>query len=261
MERQPLPVSQTVSKVGKLLLGVLLATAVSAASMDELLVEAQNAETKLDSARALELYRRADAARPGDSFILQKIARQYSDLVLDQPTDAERKRYAQTALEYAQRAVAVNPRDPVNVLSLAVAHGKLAVYSDTKVKLQYSRLVKEEAERALALDPNYAWAHHVLGRWHYEVASLGAASRWVVRLLYGGLPGASQAEAVAHLRRAVALEPDELNHHLELGFALAVAGDKAAARQAWERGLAMPERGKHDAAAKQRAREALAALQ
>jgi hypothetical protein len=26
--------------------------------------------------------------------------------------------------------------------------------------------VKEEAERALALDPNYAWAHHVIGRWH-----------------------------------------------------------------------------------------------
>ncbi len=248
-------------RVGKLLLGVLLATAVSAASVDQLLIEAQSAEAKLDSTHALELYRQADAAQPGDSFILQKIARQYSDLVLEQPTDAERKSYAQTALEYAQRAVAVNPRDPVNVLSLAVSHGKLAVYSDTKAKLQYSRLVKEEAERALALDPNYAWAHHVLGRWHYEVASLGAASRWVVRLLYGGLPGASQAEAVAHLRRAVALEPNELNHHLELGFALAAAGDKAAARQAWERGLAMPERGKHDAAAKQRAREALAGVE
>ncbi len=247
--------------VGKLLLGVLLATALSAASVDELLVEAQIAETKLNSARALELYRQADVARPGDSFILQKIARQYSDLVLDQPNDTERKRYAQTALDYAERAVAVNSRDPVNVLSLAVSHGKLAVYSDTKTKLQYSRLVKEEAERALALDPNYAWAHHVLGRWHYEVASLGVTSRWVVRLLYGGLPGASQKEAVAHLQRAVTLEPDELTHHLELGFALAATGAKAAARVAWERGLAMPVRGIHDATAKQRAREALAGLQ
>jgi Tfp pilus assembly protein PilF len=147
------------------------------------------------------------------------------------------------------------------VLSLAVSHGKLAVYSDTKMKLQYSRMVKEEAERALVLDPNYAWAHHVLGRWHYEVASLGVASRWVVRLLYGGLPGASQKEAVAQLQRAVTLEPDELTHHLELGFALAAAGEKALAREAWARGLALPDRGKHDAAAKLRAREALAELQ
>jgi len=229
--------------------------------LDDLLAQARAAEARLDSVRALELYLRADAAKPGDSFILQKIARQYSDLVLDQPDDEERKRYAETALDYSQRAVAVNPRDPVNVLSLAVSHGKLAVYSDTRAKISYSRLVKEEAEHALALDPNYAWAHHVLGRWHHEVASLGMTSRWFVRLLYGRLPAASQEQAVAHLQRAVALEPGELEHHLELGFALAAAGVKSLARQAWERGLAMPDRGKHDAAAKLRAREALAALE
>ena len=225
-----------------------------------LLAEAQAAETRLDSVHALALYLRADQARPDDAFILQKIARQYSDLVLDQPNDIERKRCAQAALEYAQRAVALNPRDPVNVLSLAVSHGKLAVYSDTRDKLRYSRLVKEEAERALALDPDYAWAHHVLGRWHYEVAALGVTSRWAVRLFYGGLPAASFDEAIAHLRRAVELEPQEVAHHLELGFALAAAGRTAEARQVWTAGLQLPSRGKHDEPAKQRAREAMAGL-
>jgi NAD(P)-dependent dehydrogenase (short-subunit alcohol dehydrogenase family) len=60
--------------------------------------------------------------------------------------------------------------------------------------------------------------------------------------------------------RAVALEPGELNHHLELGFALAADGDKVRARAEFEKGLAMPDRGKHDAEAKSRARTALAAL-
>jgi len=226
-----------------------------------LLAEAQAAEARLDSAGALALYLQADQARPGEARILQKIARQYSDLVLDQANDSERKRFAQTALDYSQRAVALNPRDPVNVLSLAVSHGKLAVYSDTKTKLHYSRLVKEEAERALALDPDYAWAHHVLGRWHYEVASLGRTSRWVVSLFYGGLPEASAQQAVVHLRRAVQLEPDELAHQLELGFALAAAGQRAEARQAWQHGLQHPSRGKHDEPAKLRARAALAKLE
>jgi tetratricopeptide (TPR) repeat protein len=225
-----------------------------------LLQEAQAAETALDSARALELYLQADQAAPGNALILQKIARQYSDLVLDQPTNEEKKRYAQTALDYSLRAVALNPRDPVNVLSLAVCHGKLAVYSDTKTKIKYSRLVKEEAERALDVDPNYAWAHHVLGRWHYEVASLGLTSRWLVRLIYGGLPAASHEQAISYLRRAVALEPEELNHHLELGFAYAAAGNPSEARIHWQHGLQLAPRGKHDAAAKQRAREALQAL-
>jgi tetratricopeptide (TPR) repeat protein len=227
------------------------------AEVDALLRDAQAAEARLDSARALELFLQADAAKPNDAFILQKIARQYSDLTTEQTSVEEKKRYAQTALDYALRAVARDPQNPVNVLSLAVCHGKLAVYSDTRTKVKYSRLVKEEAERALALDPNYAWAHHILGRWHHEVASLGLTARWAVRLFYGGLPDASPQEAVRHLEKAVALEPDELNHHLELGFAYAAAQQQAEAETAWRRGLAMPDRGRHDTAAKQRVRSAL----
>ena len=245
-----------------LAIGLALAAAVfaPAADVSQLVQQALAAEARLDSAAALKLFTEADAAQPNDAFILQKIARQYSDLVLDQPDVESKKRYAQTALDFATRAVALRPDDAVNVLSLAICHGKLAVYSDTRTKVQYSRLVKSEAERALALDPRYAWAHHVLGRWHYEVAGLGGASKFFVRLWYGGLPPASLTEAVAHLQRSVELEPDELNHWLELGFARAAAGDARGAREAWTHGLAMPSRGKHDGPAKQRARDALASL-
>ena len=234
--------------------------AASAPDVTQLLTDARAAETKLDSRRALELYLAADKAKPNDPVILQKIARQYSDLVTELPTDDERRRYAQTALDYSLRAVALAPQNPENILSLAICHGKLAVYSDTKTKIKYSRFVKEEAERALAIDPNYAWAHHVVGRWHYEVATLGATARLFVKLFYGGLPAATTAEAVHHLRRAVALDPEELAHHHELGFALAADGQKDRARAAFEKGLAMPSRTKHDEAAKARARTALATL-
>lgn len=244
-----------------LLLAIIgLASVLTARTAEELLEQAGTAEAALDSSRALEFYLQADRIKPDDALILQKIARQYSDLVVDQPTDEAKKTYAQTALDYALRAVALNPRDPVNVLSLAVCHGKLAVYSDTKTKIRYSRLVKEEVEQALLLDPSYAWAHHVLGRWHYEVASLGRTSRWLVRMLYGGLPEASYEQAISHLRRAVALEPEELNHHLELGFACAAAGKNTEALVHWRQGLKLPSRGKHDEPAKQRAREAMGGI-
>jgi tetratricopeptide (TPR) repeat protein len=228
-----------------------------AADPSALLRGAAATEARQNSQAALDLFLQADELRPNDAWILQKIARQYSDLVGDQPDVAAKKHYAQTALDYSERAAALNPKDPVNVLSLAVCHGKLALYSDTADKVRYSRLVKDEAEQALALDPNYSWGHHVLGRWHYEVATLGAASKFLVRLIYGGLPPASFDEGVRHLRRAVELEPAELDHQLELGFACAAAGQPAQARNAWVRGLAMPSRGKHDDSAKARARQAL----
>jgi tetratricopeptide (TPR) repeat protein len=239
---------------------LLLLSGLSAASVDELVHEGLAAEMRQDSPRALQLFQQADTAKPNDAFILQKIAKQYSDLVPDQRTDAAQKQFAIHALDYAQRSFALEPTNAVYALSLAICHGRLALASDTRTKVEYSRLIKEEIDRSLRLDPNYAWAHHMLGRWHGEVASLGATARLFARLFYGGIPPASVDEGIAHLRRATELEPGELNHWLDLGFAYVAAGKTEEARRAWRRGLALPVRGPHDATAQQRAREALAHL-
>lgn len=243
---------------GQLLLGFgLLASLRAAPDIDALLRAAAEAEARQDSQAALPLLQQADAARPGDAFIIQKIARQYSDLALAQPTVEEKRRFAQTALELSQRAVALNPRSEVNVLSLSVCYGKLSLFSDTKSKVKYSRLIRDEAERALALNPDYAWAHHVMGRWHCEVATLGFAARVFVKLFYGGLPEASVDEGIRRLQRATELEPTELNHFLELGFAYTLGKRPAEAEKAWRQGLAMPSRGPHDEYSRKRARAAM----
>ena len=62
-----------------LILFLLLAARVAATP---LLPAALAAEARLDSRAALELFLAADAAQPNDSFILQKIAQQYPDLMV-----------------------------------------------------------------------------------------------------------------------------------------------------------------------------------
>jgi tetratricopeptide (TPR) repeat protein len=231
-----------------------------AADRAELVREGLAAESRLETRRALELFLAAEQAGNADAFLLQKIARQYSDLAVDLETKTEKKAALERALDYSLRAVALDPNNAENVLSVAVCHGKLATYSDIRDKVRYSRLVRENAERAIALSPRYAWAHHLLGRWHTEVASLGTTAQFFLKLFYGGLPPASGREAVRFLERAVELEPDQLVHHLELGFAYAAAEQPDRARAAFETGLAMPSREKHDDLAKERARTALARL-
>jgi tetratricopeptide (TPR) repeat protein len=258
MARQPLSLSETL-KAAFFLLPFLIAP-LTAVTVDELVRDGLAAEARLDAPRALELFQAADAARPNDAFILQKIAKQYSDQVPDQTTDGAKREFATRALGFAERSVALEPTNAVYVLSLAICHGHLALVSDIRTKVEYSRLIKDESERALRLDPDYAWAHHLLGRWHYEVASFGSVARFFAKLLYGGIPPASREAAVAHLRRATELEPGELNHWIELGFAYAASGRKDEARRAWQHGLAMPDASKHDQGAKARAREALADL-
>lgn len=247
-----------------LLLAVALACLapcrLAADDVDLIVRDALAAEARFDSKTALDLFLRADTARPNDPVILQKLSRQYSDLTLDTPDLAEKKRLCTESLAYAQRAFALRPRDPVNVLSLAICYGKLALYADTRTKLEYSRHVREYAEQALALDPHYDYAHHVLGRWHYEVATLGVATRVIVKLIYGGLPHASTAEAVRHLQRAAELSPQRPSHRVELGFALLADGQSEAAQQAFTQALAMSPQEKYDAEARLRARTALEKL-
>jgi len=242
------------------LLACGLAEAVRADPAAELLGQAAAAEKRFEIQQALDLYLAADRLQPDNPVTLQKIAQQISDLGLAINDAAGQKAQAEKALSYALRAVALQPDNAVNVLSLAICYGKMGVVSDTRAKLEYSRLVKLKAERALALDPTYDWAHHVLGRWHYEVASLGGTTRFFIRLVYGGLPAASYNEAIAQLEKAVALAPTRVPHLLELGFAYLAAGRKDEARANFNRGLALPSVELYDESAKARARSALAKI-
>jgi tetratricopeptide (TPR) repeat protein len=229
-------------------------------SSDPLVREGLAAEARFDSKTALDLFLRAEAANPDNAFLLQKISRQYSDLTVETSDVAEKKRLCIESLAYGKRAAELQPDNAVNVLSLAICYGKLGLYSDIRTRIEYSRLVRQYAERALALNPDYDYAHHVLGRWHYEVASLGAGTRFFVKLIYGGLPPASTAEAVRHLERAVELSPARPSHRVELGFALLADGQREAARETFEQALTLPIQEKYDEESRGRAREALVGL-
>ncbi|MDB4474211.1 hypothetical protein N9023_04325 [Opitutaceae bacterium] len=221
---------------------------------------ALTAQEELRTDDALALLLQVEKIAPTNAKVLQKIARQYSDSTIDTQDEARQNLLLDRALDYSQRTTEIDPTDPVNVLSLAVVKGKIATLQGNKAKVEAARNIKADARRAIELDPDYAWAHHVLGRWHREVDELGSIARFFTKLLYGGLPEASIEEAVFHLEKATELEPENLNHFLELGFAYRAAGESGKARSNFERGLSMPIKEKHDEAAKFRARRALEQL-
>lgn len=227
------------------------------AGADALVRRALAAEAALDTSAALRLFLQADALRPDDPAILQKISKQYSDRTLDVADVAAKRELATQALAYARRASALAPDDAVCTLSLAICYGKLGLYADTRTRIEDARRVRHYAELALRQDPHYAWAYHVLGRWHYEVARLGATKRWLVKLIFGGLPDASNAQAVALLGRAVELAPRCVAHRVDLGFAYLAAGRADDARASFRAALALPPTEKADALLLRQAREAL----
>lgn len=227
---------------------------------DRLVSAAIEAEGRLDPRAALELFREAARARPDDAFIQQKIAQQLSDSAFLETDPVEQARLASEALPHAQKAVNLDPQSAVARLSLSVLHGKLAINGDARTKVDHARQIYRHAKEALALEPEYAWAWHVLGRWHVELSQLGLARRALVEVFFGGLPKASLDEGIRSLEKAVALEGDAVAHQVELGFAYLRANRVEQARARWVTALELPSIRVFDEVAKRRAQGALTDL-
>ena len=202
----------------------------------------------------------AEKLSPEDPEVLRRVAKQYAETVLDAKDQTSKRTLAEKAVAYARRAVAAGPKNALAHLSLAICYGRAATVSDSKTKIAYSKLIKEHADIALALDPKNDLTHFVLGSWCYEMANLNGFLRVMARVVYGALPTATYADAKRYLEKAVALNPKRVSNHAALGRTYAALGDRERARQSLKIALSLPDGDKADGTVKQQAREDLAKL-
>jgi tetratricopeptide (TPR) repeat protein len=230
------------------------------ATMQEKIRMGDEFDRKLQAKEALSCYLPLEKEEPKNVHILLGIARQYRHLMADAgPTD-EKIRLANLGKVYAMRAVAVAPNEAETHLSVAISYAKMVPLLGNKEKMEASRRVRTSVDKAIALNPNLDLAWHVLGSWHQKLADLGTVKRTLARVVYGKLPDATNEESARCFEKAIALNPDRLIHHIELGRTYAQMGRVDDARRCISRGLAMPNTGKDDAEVKARGRDTLAGL-
>lgn len=243
------------------LLGLLFSSAGLVANDYAALVAKGDAlDVKFKASEALEFYLPAEKLKPNEADLLVKIARQYIYLMGELKKTEERIASGKRGLEYAERAIKVNPRSSDAHLAIAICLGKITQLQGNREKVEASKRIKEEAEVAVKLDPTNDYAWHLLGRWHQALAGMNSVIRGLVRLVYGALPEASNEVALESFQKAVALRPERLIHHIELGRTYAQMGKKQEAKQSLNKGLAMPNTEKDDPESKRRGRAALAKL-
>lgn len=152
-----------------------------------------------DWSGALALLRPAMEERREDPAFQSALARAYSELGEDAAAgDDEQDGYVERAVVAARRAVQLAPEWGWPHLDLAAALGKLANAAGPRTRVRLAPEVAREARRALELDPDLWQAHHVLGVWHREIATLGLFEELGAALL-GGVPDATLEESIAHL--------------------------------------------------------------
>lgn len=243
-----------------LFLGMILADKARATSADEWIARADRLEQQGQSREALAAFLEADKLRPNRPEILVRIAKQYGDLITEKRVVAKRKASATAALSYSQRALKLDAKNGDAHLAVAISLGKMTEFMGNREKIETSRKIRQHAERALYLNPRCDYSHHMLGRWHQELAGVGGATRALARVIYGRLPSASYEDALKHFERARALRPDRLIHQIEQGRTLAKMDRTAEAREVLTVALEMPSRDKDDQEAKQRGRGTLRSI-
>jgi tetratricopeptide (TPR) repeat protein len=241
-------------------LALLAMAGLTAAQPAQTLSAAAEFDRQGRTREALAAYMQADREDPNNPAILVKIAKQHGDLMTETLDSEQRRCAADQSLAFARRALLADPTSSDAHLSVAISLGKMVEFMGNREKIEASREIKISAEAALTLDPNSDYARHMLGRWHQGLAGVGGTTRALAKIIYGGLPPASYAEALEHFGKARALRPGRLIHQIEYGRTLAMMERLEEARSELSKGLAMPNRDKDDAAAKQRGQEALSAL-
>ncbi len=239
---------------------LLLAGECGATSAAALIAKGDALDRQLQTREALAVFLEAGQVAPADAEVLRRIAKGYAELMVETNSKAQQKELGLKAVDYAQRAVAADPTNAVAQLALAICYGRVAPLLDTQTKINHSKLVKVHVEKSLALDPASDYAYHVLGAWNYELAGLNPVLRGLAKLIYGGVPAASYDDAAKYFKQAIAIAPQRVSHHVELGRTYAALGQAELARTSLQRGLALPNREKDDADTKERARAALRKL-
>jgi tetratricopeptide (TPR) repeat protein len=208
-------------------------------------------------AAALKIYSQAEASAAGNSADLCVLTKHFCDLMFVAGSPGEQKILAARALACAQRAAKADPQNATAHICVAICCAKNFPFADNQAKVADSRLIKSEAEKAIALDPKQDVAYYLLGRWNYGVANMSFVYKALIKIAYGGLPAASNAEAIRNLKQAILLNPNRIIHHAELAKVYETTGQEKSARQELEKCRALKPLDRDDADAQKEAIKAL----
>ena len=188
---------------------------------------------------ALTILKGLEKGDPRNVEVLYRISRVESDFIDDLPDDTKKKGhdYAVESMAYAKRAIEADPQSSEAHLAAAIAYGVMTDFVDDRTKMEYSKFIKDETEKAIELDPRNDYAYLVLARWNFEMTQLNPILKGIAELLYGQMPPASQEKALDDFQKAIELAPNKMIHHFCYGEALAKLGRKDEARAEYQKVL------------------------
>jgi tetratricopeptide (TPR) repeat protein len=193
----------------------LAAQALPPAACGGLLDSGNACYERFNNGRALGYFRRAHEECPQSYEELMKYTRALIDLGEDTTPNSAESLFVRSA-RCADTLVQRFPDSGQPYFLRAVATGSTAALRRGARKVAMVRAIEVDIKHAIRLDPTFAPAYIVLGRYYREIAQANPLLKAIARLLFGGVPKGTLRDSEDFLQKAIALSPRNVDAHLEL---------------------------------------------
>ena len=216
---------------------------------------------RIEYPAAIEAYEGALLQSPGNAGVLWRFARVYVCMgeVLEEPAD--RVPLFKRAEAYARRSIGLDSLAAEGHTWLAGALGYLALDADIRDQVRLSRELLDETTQALRINPRDDGALSIRGSFYRALGNVGWLKRQLAGVFLGEIPDGGFPEAEVALLQAVALAPEIMRHHYELGVLYLDWERPEDARRALKQAAALQIRTAIDRPRKEKARRLLSELE
>ena len=177
---------------------------------------------------------------------LWKAARQISDVAKQLLGDSLKQRrdsLYSVGRTWAEEAIRADSSVANAHFSLALVLGRLSRTRGGKERVRFGRIIYDETQRTIRMDPRHDGAYHILGMWNAEVKRLSGFTRFAAKTFLGAgfMSRANWDSAVANMERAVQLNPQHVYHRLELASVYLDVDQAAKAKEQLQAIAALPD--------------------
>jgi len=224
-------------------------------------VQSEKLDEEKKYSESFELLEKSHKENENEFEITWRLARAYFNISEQKPDDKEyKKQMCMKGLEIAQLALTQNPDHWAGHKWMAIMLSAVAELLATKEKIENAFKIKEHALKALEIRPEDATTTHLLGRWCYNVASIGWFERKIAATLFATPPESSYDEALKFFLKAGEIEKNFARNDLFTGDTYLALGKKDKAKECYQKAANAPAVSESDKAINQEAKSKLAKL-
>jgi hypothetical protein len=240
---------------------VILMTASCSSYGQDYFQEGLALEKEFKIEAALEKYEQAILQNPENGLAFYHASRMLSNIGGNLPLSKKelKKEKYQKAKAFALTSIQFLPENPHTHLAYTIALGLLSEISGTpREKIVDAKIIKEEGETIIRLNPTMAEGYFILGKWNFELSKLNWFEQMACQVFFGGLPeGFSMEAAKENFEKANQLQPNTILFLFGEASVLHYQGKLIQAKKLLERAIGLPLQEPDDAQRKLRCQQLL----